>query len=64
MMERYLYFILRTCQTTTGILNAKVGDSDTATYYVRTILFGDGTKNEFTAQYKVRAEWHEMLFSP
>lgn len=35
--------------------NVKFGTSDTATYFVRTTLFGANSVKEYTAQYKVRA---------
>ena len=35
--------------------NVKFGSSDTATYFVRTTLFGTNTAKEYSAQYKVRA---------
>ena len=35
--------------------NVKFGSSDTATYFVRTTLFGANTAKEYSAQYKVRA---------
>jgi hypothetical protein len=42
--------------TTVGTAeNVKFGTSDTATYFVRTILFGAKTEKEYSAQYKVRA---------
>lgn len=39
----------------TGTIDAVMGASETATYFVRTMLFSSGTKKEFTANYKVRA---------
>ena len=39
----------------TGTIDAVMGDSQTATYFVRTMLFSSCTKKEFTASYKVRA---------
>lgn len=41
--------------TSEGTMNIQVGSSTTATYYVRTMLFGSYTAAEFNAQYKVRA---------
>lgn len=37
-----------------GTINMVMGDSQTATYFVRTMLFSSFTKKEFTAKYKVR----------
>ena len=39
----------------TGTLDVVMGNSQTATYFVRTMLFSSFTKNEFTAKYRVRA---------
>lgn len=38
-----------------GTIDGVMGDSQTATYYVRTMLFSSFTKKEFTTKYKVRA---------
>ena len=40
--------------TSAGIMNQVVGDSSTATYFVRTMLFPAYTKDTFNARYKVR----------
>lgn len=41
--------------TEAGTLSQQLGDSSTATYFVRTTLFGSKTNLEFDAKYKVRA---------
>ena len=41
--------------TPAGTLDTKLGSSDTATYFVRTMSFGAYTESAFNAQYKVRA---------
>lgn len=41
--------------TSAGTSESVLGDSTTATYFVRTTLFGVSTSEEFTAEYKVRA---------
>lgn len=41
--------------TPLGTLDGKMGESDTAIYYVQTMLFGVYTSDEFNADYKVRA---------
>lgn len=41
--------------TANGTAAQKFGESDTATYYVRTIKFGAFSTNEFTSKYMVRA---------
>ena len=41
--------------TEAGTINAVLGDSTTATYYVRTMLFSAYTPTMFDAKYKVRA---------
>ncbi len=41
--------------TSQGTVNKVMGDSTTATYYVRTMAFGAYNNNAFTAGYKVRA---------
>ena len=41
--------------TALGTASGKLGDSATATYFVRTTRFGAFTSKEFTAKYKVRA---------
>lgn len=41
--------------TSEGTLNVQMGESSTATYYVRTMLFANYTEEAFNAEYKVRA---------
>ena len=41
--------------TELGTTNKRFGDSKTAAYYIRTMLFGIKNVKEFTARYKVRA---------
>lgn len=41
--------------TATGTVEEQLGESTTATYYIRTMLFGSYTEKEFNAAYKVRA---------
>ena len=41
--------------TSAGTLSSKLGESDTATYFCRTMKFGGNTAIVFSAQYKVRA---------
>ncbi len=41
--------------TSIGSLSSVMGESQTAKYFVRTMLFGQGTAAEFNAGYKVRA---------
>ncbi len=41
--------------TSQGTLNAKMGDSSTATYFARTMKFGKISKGAFVSEYKVRA---------
>lgn len=41
--------------TDAGTIDTKLGDSDTATYFVRTMTFGEFSVAAYTAQYKVRA---------
>jgi len=38
-----------------GTSPRQLGESETATYYVQTMLFAEKNKTEFTARYKVRA---------
>jgi endo-1,3(4)-beta-glucanase len=41
--------------TSAGTIGVKLGDSDTATYYARTMSFGKKSVSAFNAKYKVRA---------
>lgn len=41
--------------TASGTVEEQLGESTTATYYIRTMLFGSYTAEEFNATYKVRA---------
>lgn len=41
--------------TPIGTASVKLGDSSTATYFIRTMLFSAFTSNAFSAEYKVRA---------
>ncbi len=40
--------------TSLGIINSKMGSSDTATYFARTMSFGAMTNSAYTAKYSVR----------
>ena len=48
-------YIMSYQSTSLGTLDVVLGDSETATYYVRTMKFGGETETAFTANYKVRA---------
>lgn len=48
-------YIVSYQSTTGGTASVRLGDSTTATYFVRTMLFGAYTPKAFSAKYKVRA---------
>ncbi len=48
-------YVVTMLSTEEGTLATQVGESSTATYFVRTTLFDYNTSREFTAKYRVRA---------
>ena len=47
-------YVVSYASTSAGVIDAKMGNSDTATYFARTMTFGKKNKAAFASIYKVR----------